>query len=135
MMNPAHPQFTERAAPEHLLNVLTVFLTVDGEANAYHQGTWTTFVRLTGCRVGCHWCDTKYSWSIKQGEIMAPSSLIQRVEAVSRGCKKITLTGGEPLEQDGPALRCFLRRLLDHGYRITCETAGTHDIHLSLIHI
>lgn len=125
-MNPE--RLLDRADTPGHLNILSVFLTVDGEANCWHPGTWSTFVRLTGCRVGCHWCDTKYSWGIKQGQLVTAEQLVVMVHEASRGCKKVTITGGEPLEQDGPVLRSFLQILGHEGFDITMETAGTESV-------
>ena len=122
-MNPE--RLNDRADVPGKLNVLSIFLTVDGEANYYHPGSWSVFVRLTGCRVGCHWCDTKYSWSTKQGNLVTPGELLAKVMMVGHGCTKVTITGGEPLEQDGSALCVFLALLGDHGIDVTMETAGT----------
>ena len=78
--------------------------------------------------MGCHWCDTKYSWSIKQGHLLTPRELFHVVRVLSKGMAKISITGGEPLEQDGPALREFVNMAIDNGFRISIETSGTEDI-------
>jgi len=114
------------------LGILSVFLTIDGEANVYGTGIWSVFVRTRGCTVGCHWCDTKYSWSNKGGEEFYASELLEVLEDVLRKnraekVRKVTLTGGEPLEQDWVALYLFMRLLIDKGYHVTVETAGTQD--------
>ena len=127
-MNPQSIQWSARADEPGKLNVLSAFFTIDGEANGFHVGGWSVFVRLTGCRVGCHWCDTKYSWSIKQGHLLTPRELFHVVRVLSKGIAKISITGGEPLEQDGPAFREFVNMALDHGHKISIETSGTEDI-------
>ena len=127
-MNPQSIQWSARADEPGKLNVLSAFFTIDGEANGFHAGEWSVFVRLTGCRVGCHWCDTKYSWSIKQGTLCTPKELFHVVRILSKGISKISITGGEPLEQDGPAFREFVNLALDHGHKISIETSGTEDI-------
>lgn len=109
------------------LGILSVFLTIDGEVNVYGPGIWSVFVRTRGCTVGCHWCDTKYSWGNKGGEDFLPSELVEAVGIVGSKVRKVTLTGGEPLEQDWPALYLFMSLLIEEGYYITVETAGTED--------
>jgi 7-carboxy-7-deazaguanine synthase len=109
------------------LGILSVFLTIDGEANCWAPGGWSVFVRTRGCGVGCVWCDTKYSWSFKGGKEFLPYQLLNLVKATSRGAKKVTITGGEPLEQDWPALQLFLKLLLDNDFVVTIETSGTQD--------
>jgi len=107
------------------LKVLSAFLTVDGEANVWGPGHWSVFVRFAGCSVGCIWCDTKYSWSAKQGEPFTPLALADAVRDIGGEVRKVTITGGEPLEQDWPQLLCFIKRLIDRRYNVTVETAGT----------
>lgn len=109
------------------LGILSVFLTVDGEANVYGPGTWTVFVRTRGCTVGCHWCDTKYSWANKGAAEFEPAELLEVVGHIGGEVHKVTLTGGEPLEQDWETMYTFLRLLIGAGYYITVETSGTEN--------
>ena len=44
-----------------MLKINEIFDTIQGEA--FYTGTPATFIRLQGCPVGCHWCDTKHTWS------------------------------------------------------------------------
>ncbi|MEO8819553.1 MAG: 7-carboxy-7-deazaguanine synthase QueE, partial [Ginsengibacter sp.] len=48
-----HSQLTE-------LPVMEAFYTLQGEG--FHQGKAAYFIRLSGCDVGCVWCDVKESW-------------------------------------------------------------------------
>lgn len=110
------------------LGILSVFLTVDGECNVFGPGNWSVFVRTRGCTVGCHYCDTKYSWANKGGALLTPEELVAAVKKVGGKCMKVTLTGGEPLEQDWVTLAKFVMLLIDDGYSISVETAGTQDV-------
>ena len=109
--------------PGHL-SVLSIFATVDGECNGFGQGSMSVFIRLTGCRVGCNYCDTKYSWALGQGRQMTPDEIVDEVISVGQGISKVTLTGGEPLEQDGEEMLVLLRALIAKGYAISIETSG-----------
>lgn len=124
------------AKPEHNENLYlsSVFETIDGETNLYHAGTWSTFIRLQGCRVGCNYCDTKYSWPIHRGgETVTPAEILRRVQL--RKARKVTITGGEPMEQWGPALNKLISDLRWFGYNISMETAGTELLkELRLVH-
>lgn len=124
---------TGEAHTDEALRVNNIFLTVDGETNQWHQGSWSVFIRLQGCRVGCAWCDTKHTWSIKHGELLTPGEIVSRVHTISRGCDRITLTGGEPTEQNGSALGRLLCRLLSQHFRISMETSGTTDLRPLLV--
>lgn len=107
------------------LRVISLFLSIDGEVNALGQGTPSFFIRLAGCNLRC-WqdrggCDTTYSFGV--GEEMSVESLLERVRA--SGCPKVTLTGGEPLLQRGPALAALLQGLAREGIFISMETNGS----------
>lgn len=85
------------------------------------------FVRLQGCRVGCRWCDTKFSWPInKGGSLMTPRDIVAEICRVSGVVNKVTITGGEPMEQYGEAFVELLDLLGE--YDISMETAGTEDL-------
>lgn len=109
------------------LGILSVFLTVDGEANRWAPGAWSVFVRTRGCEVGCHWCDTKYSWSFKGGKEFTPHELAAAVYDESQDCTKVTITGGEPLEQDWIVLASFIALLLRNHFDVSVETSGTQN--------
>lgn len=107
------------------LRVISLFLSIDGEVNARGQGTPSFFIRLAGCNLRC-WqdrggCDTTYSFGA--GTEMSVESLLERVRI--SGCPKVTLTGGEPLLQRGPALEALLRGLAREGIFISLETNGS----------
>ena len=86
------------------------------------MGIPTTFVRLTGCPLRCHYCDTEYAFS--GGGWMSQDEIMQRVGA--NATRYVTVTGGEPLAQ----ARCIdlLSRLCDAGYKVSLETSGALDI-------
>ncbi len=107
------------------LRVTSLFLSIDGEVNACGQGVPSFFIRLAGCNLRC-WqafggCDTVYSFG--PGTPMTVEELLARVEA--SGCPKVTLTGGEPLLQRGPALASLLRGLRERGVFVSMETNGS----------
>lgn len=110
------------------LGILSIFHTIDGEQNYFGQGGFSIFIRTRGCSVGCHWCDTKYSWPFKGGEEMTPLEIVGVVNEISAdGCTKVTITGGEPLQQDNKALAELIHLLLENWYSVTVETAGTEN--------
>ena len=47
------------AATTESLPVVETFHSLQGEG--VHSGRSAFFIRLGGCRVGCHWCDTYLS--------------------------------------------------------------------------
>lgn len=107
------------------LRVISLFLSIDGEVTARGQGCPAFFIRLAGCNLRC-WqeqggCDTTYSFGA--GEEMPVSTLLERV--IASGCPRVTLTGGEPLLQQGPALTALLEGLARRGIAVSVETNGT----------
>lgn len=104
------------------INIYSIFLSIDGEVNKYHQGRMTVFVRLAGCNIKCLYCDTKYARTKESGNLMEVEEVIEKIKV--HGCKKITITGGEPLLQS-IALGEMVKKLRDLDYKITIETNGT----------
>lgn len=107
------------------LQVTSLFLSIDGEVNARGQGTPSFFIRLAGCNLRC-WrrfggCDTVYAFG--EGTRMRVADMLARVDEI--GCPKVTLTGGEPLLQKGPALAALLRGLHGRGVFVSMETNGS----------
>lgn len=86
------------------------------------MGVPTVFVRLTGCPLRCHWCDTTYAFS--GGDRLSIDEILERVAAL--GLSEVCVTGGEPLAQ--PACHELLTALLDAGHRVSLETSGAISI-------
>ena len=124
-----------------MLKINEIFDTIQGEA--YFTGTPATFIRLQGCPVGCHWCDTKHTWSegteklrIEIDEMLHKTKDSPKWSALSEKeivkiVKKLkprhfVLTGGEPCSQD-----IFeLTRLLASVGTVQVETSGTYEINV-----
>jgi len=111
---------TERAAiVDASYHVSEIFLSIQGEGPS--AGTPAHFVRLQGCSVGCHWCDTKYSWDAAAGRVTPADRIWSEARALGEA-SLLVVTGGEPLEHAG------LVRLLEQGLerwpRVEVETSG-----------
>jgi 7-carboxy-7-deazaguanine synthase len=102
------------------LKLTEVFLSIQGESDSV--GWPTVFVRLTGCPLRCHYCDTAYAF--QGGEWFALESVLERV--ASYYTRHVCVTGGEPLAQKGCAQ--LLTALCDAGYAVSLETSGAIDI-------
>ena len=102
--------------PEAGLRLTEIFYSLQGEALT--SGLPTIFVRLTGCPLRCVYCDTEYAFS--GGERQSLETIMATI--ASFPCKRICLTGGEPLAQ--PNAIELMKRLLNSGYEISLETAG-----------
>ncbi len=108
-----------RAPLAERLRVSEIFLSLQGESTCV--GLPTVFVRLTGCPLRCHYCDTTYAF--RGGEMRSLADLLSRVAAYQ--VRHVTVTGGEPLAQ--PACLLLLRQLCDAGYSVSLETSGALD--------
>jgi 7-carboxy-7-deazaguanine synthase len=98
------------------LKITEIFRSLQGEGDAV--GFPTVFVRLTGCPLRCHYCDTTYAFG--GGEWMSLDAILDTVR--SHGTRHVCVTGGEPLAQ----ANCLplLERLCDAGFRVSLETSG-----------
>ena len=108
--------------PQPLWKVSEIFYSIQGEGR--HAGMPAVFLRLSGCTMGCEWCDTKYAFT--DGKEM--NNLEVLVELSKYPCKTVVVTGGEPTEQDLPALISVLKSA---GHVVHIETNGAHDCDVS----
>src|SRR5690348_12062123 len=75
------------------LRVAEVFRSLQGEGPS--AGTPAHFLRLQGCDVGCHWCDTKYSWDATGGHDSPVADAFTELRALGEA-PLLVVTGGEP---------------------------------------
>ena len=108
------------------MKVISIFNSIDGEVNAFYQGRFSTFIRFSGCNLFCDYCDTKRSWDPDVGIEMTPQQIFNDIKKI--GCKKVTITGGEPLLQNQDEMLILLNFLDDAEYAISIETNGTLPI-------
>ena len=106
--------------------------TLQGEGPS--TGVPCRYIRLAGCNLTCHWCDTKYSWDWKNFDkskevTMMPVEDI--LAAVPNDVPLYVISGGEPLLQWSRGLGTLVRALLARRFqyvtlpRVEIETNGT----------
>jgi 7-carboxy-7-deazaguanine synthase len=98
------------------LQITEVFYSLQGESRT--SGFPTVFIRLTGCPLRCHYCDTEYAFT--GGKTLLLNDILTTVKQYQ--AKYITVTGGEPLAQK--ACLILLTLLCDEGYSVSLETSG-----------
>jgi 7-carboxy-7-deazaguanine synthase len=105
-----------------------VFYSIQGEGSRIGRPCW--FIRLTGCPLRCSYCDTEYAF--QRGDLWNLEDLLaetrRRLGPPRQGPSApfVELTGGEPLAH--PEAPTLLRALLNLGYEVALETAGSHDL-------
>lgn len=102
------------------LRITEIFYSLQGESKSV--GCPTVFIRLTGCPLRCHYCDTSYAFT--GGKWLEFDEILQQVKQYKT--RYITVTGGEPLAQK--ACKDLLKLLCDEDYRVSLETSGALDI-------
>lgn len=75
------------------LKIDEVFASIQGEG--IRLGTWTSFVRFSGCNLNCDFCDTPQTE--EKATLMSQDKLISTL--LSLDAKYVVFTGGEPTLQ------------------------------------
>jgi 7-carboxy-7-deazaguanine synthase len=102
------------------MKIVEIFRSLQGEGT--NQGKPCLFIRLAGCNLKCHWCDTPGSRS--GGREMGLDAVLEQVWRINP--PYVCVTGGEPLLQ-ADELEHLLISLHKRGAAIDIETNGTVD--------
>lgn len=102
------------------LRITEIFYSLQGESTTV--GLPTVFVRLTGCPLRCHYCDTAYAFH--GGKNCSIDEIIIQIKQYP--CLQVCVTGGEPLAQ--PGCISLLKQLCELGYQVSLETSGARDL-------
>lgn len=101
------------------MKISEIFYSIQGEG--IEIGLPTVFVRLFACDLRCDWCDTMYA--VEGGDFKGMSVNEVRNIIQTFKCKRICITGGEPLLQR-KELEELANNLARDGYSILLETSG-----------
>jgi 7-carboxy-7-deazaguanine synthase len=113
---------------EEMMDINSIFKSINGEVSALGQGSLCTFVRTQGCNLNCKNCDTKQAQKVyKKTKDLFIREIVEQIQIF--GLKNITITGGEPLEQIGDVLKlCKKLKMEKEEYTICIETNGSIPI-------
>ncbi len=98
------------------LKIFEIFYSLQGESS--RVGLPTIFIRLSGCPMRCHYCDTAYAF--QGGSMMTVDEIIKTIKKYDTSY--VTVTGGEPLAQK--EVLSLLKVLADQNYEVSLETGG-----------
>lgn len=76
-------------------------------------GVW-----FQGCSLRCRECMVPETWDASKGRAYSPKELFSEIESI--GLKEVTLSGGEPFEQERESLLELLKLLKQNNYGIIC---------------
>lgn len=99
--------------------VMEHFCTLQGEG--YYSGRAAYFIRLSGCDVGCVWCDVKESWDVNHGTLFSASEICQ----LTHDQNFIVITGGEPAMHN---LESLCNELHAANKFVALETSGCYPL-------
>ncbi len=101
------------------LRINEIFHSIQGEST--WAGLPCLFVRLTGCPLRCHYCDTANAF--REGAARSVESVAS--EVIAHPCALVEITGGEPLVQRD--VHTLMTAILDAGKTVLIETSGAID--------
>jgi len=103
------------------LPLVEEFYSIQGEG--FHTGKPAYFIRIGGCDIGCHWCDSKVTWNPDVHPLVKVLDIADK--AGRTPARSIVVTGGEPTLYD---LNPLCRVLKAKGLTTYLETAGTGQL-------
>ena len=101
--------------------VVEKFISVNGEGPL--SGQLVVFIRFAGCNLNCSYCDT--TWANKKDvnyDLMSSDDIYKYIK--STDIRNITLTGGEPLLQEG-IIELLEILSIDTSLHVEIETNGS----------
>ena len=101
--------------------VVEKFVSVNGEGPL--SGQLVVFIRFAGCNLNCSYCDT--TWANNEDvsyDLMTSDDIYKHIK--SADIKNVTLTGGEPLMQEG-IIELLEVLSIDKSLHVEIETNGS----------
>lgn len=121
---------TEKSSDD---NVLVRIQAIDTHGSTADGGGIRSVVFFQGCSRHCPGCHNPETWNPCGGFAMTVGEVVSRLKRA--GLRKVTISGGEPLEQP-MALRALLRRLNDERFDIALYTGGARtEVPADVLHL
>ena len=99
------------------------FVSINGES--IRAGEPAVFIRFRGCNLNCSYCDTRWANTSEcSAEMLTTQQIVSYVS--DTGITDVTLTGGDPLLQDG--IYEIIEGLKKIGCNVEIETNGSISI-------
>ena len=103
------------------LPIVEEFYSIQGEG--FHAGKPAYFIRVGGCDIACHFCDTKISWDPWSHALISIEDVVGKVMATA--AKSVVVTGGEPAMYDLTKLTTLIKRASIASF---IETSGAYPL-------
>lgn len=103
------------------LPLMEDFYTIQGEG--FHTGKPAYFIRVGGCDIGCHWCDTKMSWNPEIHALISIEEIVDKVKKLP--VQSVVVTGGEPTTYNLEPLTSLLKK---NNIQTFIETSGAYTL-------
>ena len=103
------------------LQISELFYSIQGEST--WAGLPCAFIRLSGCKLRCTYCDSQYTWE-EPGKKISINQIMTWLEKFPKAM--VEITGGEPLLQD--TVYPFMDQLLGADRTVLLETSGSLSI-------
>lgn len=113
---------------EEMLSLNSIYFAHEGEG--IHIGTSQVFVRFQGCAIGCINCDSIDTWSFEPVIKLNLDETISRIQTMANGCKRVSITGGDPLHPKlSSQVLSLVKNLKEKNYYINIEASGMRIDH------
>jgi 7-carboxy-7-deazaguanine synthase len=108
-----------------------IFTSIEGEGVLF--GTKTMFVRMAGCPLTCHWCDTAYAIPMDSGNDYSIGEVKELIlNKLHPNTYKVNFTGGEPLVQHEAVIE-LAKFVKQNGIRTYLESACYDSVRFSKV--
>jgi 7-carboxy-7-deazaguanine synthase len=116
-------EFAGEARAGKQMQIIEIYKSLQGESS--FTGLPCVFVRLAGCNLRCHWCDSEYTF--KGGIKMSNEEVAGEVRRLLPDGGLVEVTGGEPLLQERELIP-LMKHLVESAYTVLLETSGERPL-------